>query len=505
MSDSLYLVFARTADRQPDAPAVELPQTSVSYGRLRRAAEAVAEQIRDAAGPVDRVGLFAGRSLVAYAGYLAALRLGATVVPLNPDYPAARNHRTCELADVDLVVADAAMWHRSGQKWAGDRPVLPLTDDAVLSAVPSWRLAPHEARQDQPAYLVFTSGTTGRPKGIPIRHRNVLPLLARNIARYEVGPGCRMSHVFDLTFDGSVLDLFVSWGAGATLVVPGRSELFSPVDYLTDREITHWFSVPSVISVSAGLGQLPTGRATALRYSTFGGEQLTYAQAAAWHAVAPESFIDNIYGPSELTVACTGFRLPREPRHWPRTSNDTVPIGRVHDGLEHLVSEDTGELCVRGPQRFDGYLDPRDNPGRFLGRLDADRPGPDLYFRTGDRVRLEDGQLVHQGRLDDQVKIRGFRVELGEVEAALRQLPQVSQAIVLPVTRDGLAELVACYTGQFLPPRDLLRALRTTLPIHLVPRRTLHLESLPLNANGKTDRAALQKLAEEVVPDAALP
>ncbi|WP_406161745.1 AMP-binding protein [Streptomyces canus] len=492
MTRSLYEVFAATAERLPDAPAVEFPDSgtagAVTYRELRRVAEAVAERIAAEHGTARRVGLLAARSLVAYTGYLAALRLGAAVVPLGPDYPAARNQAICEAAGVDVVVAEAASVARGGTEWAGSRPVLPL-DDEVRAATPGGWLTPHEADPDRPAYLLFTSGTTGRPKGIPIRHRQVLPFLAHNIARFGVGPGCRLSHTFELTFDLSVYDLFVTWGGGATLVVPSRAELFAPVDYLTRRELTHWFSVPSAVSVSAGFGQLTAGRPSALRHSVFCGEQLTLDQARAWHAVAPAATVDNLYGPTELTVACAEFRLPEDPARWPVTSNGTVPIGRVYEGLKHRVIEETGELWVRGPQRFDGYLDPRDDEGRFTA---------DGYFRTGDRVRVEDGQLVHRGRLDDQVKIRGYRVEPSEVEAALRGLDSVTEAVVLGIAQNGVTDLVACYTGRETGRMALIRALRGTLPIHLVPRRFEHLNSLPRNANGKVDRGAVRRFVSEV-------
>ncbi|MGW1895278.1 AMP-binding protein [Streptomyces sp. NPDC002004] len=504
MTGTLYQVFAGTADRQPDAPAVELPDRTLTYRRLERTAEAVAELIRDAHPSAARVGLFATRSTVAFAGYLAALRLGAAVVPLNPDHPASRSRRMCQQADVDLVVADATVWDRRGREWTDGLPVLSLTDDDVLAASPRGRLPAHRADPERPAYVLFTSGTTGRPKGIPIKHRHVLPFVRHSIARHAVAPGCRMSHTFDLTFDPSVHDLFVTWGGGAVLVVPNRTEMFSPIDYVAGRRLTHWFSVPSAVSVSAQLGRLSSGRPTTLRHSYFGGEQLTYDQVRAWLDVVPDSTVDNGYGPSEVSVGCAVFRLPRDARAWPRTANGTVPIGRIYDGLEHLIVKETGELCIRGPQRFDGYLDAQDDAGRFLGHPDTGRPGPEHYFRTGDRVGLEDGQLVHLGRLDDQLKIRGFRVEPGEVEAALRLLPEVNDAVVVAAHRDGVAELVACYTGQPVPRRDLVRALRASLPIHLVPRRFLHLKAMPLNANGKTDRRALRALAAETA-DAASP
>jgi amino acid adenylation domain-containing protein len=484
MSGSLYQVFAATAERHPDAPAVELPDGAVSYRELRAAAEALAERIQAAHGPVARAGLLAARTLTAFAGYLAALRLGAAVVPLGPDYPALRNRSICEAADVTLVLADAAVWERSKPEAAGGRPVLALSEAEVRAAVPAGRLAPDRSGPDDLAYLLFTSGTTGRPKGIPIRHRQVLPFLAHNTERFEVGPGCRMSHNFDLTFDLSVFDLFVTWSGGATLVVPSRAELFSLADYVGGRALTHWFSVPSAVSVAASFGQLDGLRGPALRHSVFCGEQLTLDQARAWQAALPGATVDNLYGPTELALACAEFRLPAEPEQWPVTSNGTVPVGRVYGHLEHLVAEETGELLVRGEQRFDGYLDPADDQGRFT----------DGYFRTGDRVRDEGGVLVHLGRLDDQVKIRGFRVEPSEVEAALRRLPEVDEAVVLAVVTGGVTDLVACYTGRPTGRLALIGALRGTLPGHLVPHRFEHLEALPLNANGKVDRNALRAL-----------
>ncbi|MGW1876266.1 AMP-binding protein [Streptomyces sp. NPDC001975] len=498
---TLYDVFAASARRHPELPAVELSASSISYAELERAAEALAETVTAAHGRVRSVALLAARSGVAYAGYLAALRLGAQVVPLNLKYPPRRNTGICELADVDVIIADA-----SGQQWlehcpsgtAPARPVLPLTDEELLAAVPAGSLQPPSAGPDDIAYVLFTSGSTGRPKGVPIRHRNVLAFLAHTVPRYEVGPGCRMSHTFDLTFDLSVYDLFVTWGGGATLVVPEAAELLSPVDYAVNRGLTHWFSVPSAVSAAAGLGGLSAGRVPGLRYSVFCGEQFTYAQAEAWRGSASESVLENIYGPTELTLACAEFRLPEERRDWPETVNDTVPIGTVYPGLEHVVTED-GELCVRGPQRFDGYLDPRDNTNRFLGLDDrAGTPSEADYYRTGDRVRREDdGTLVHLGRLDNQVKIRGYRVELGEFETLLRRHPGVREAVVVPVQHRDATELMACYTGEPAREADLRRALAAGLPVHLVPHVFLHVESMPLNPNGKIDRAIVAKLVAE--------
>jgi amino acid adenylation domain-containing protein len=434
---TLYEWFAESAGRHPDLTAVEVGDDTLTYRELHRCALALADRMVRAHGRApERVALLAAHSLAGFAGYLAALRLGATVTPLNPSHPERRNRVVCELAEVDLVLADESGRAQVGGALADvAATTLRLTDRDVRDAPEAGALPVYAVGPDAIAYILFTSGSTGRPKGVPIRHRNLSPYVAHNIDRYGIGPGCRVSHAFDLTFDPSVFDLFVTWGGGATLVSPRPGELLTPVDYLAGRGITHWFSVPSVVSVGADLGTLPTGLVHTLRYSIFIGEQLTYRQASAWRAVAPGAVIDNVYGPTELTVACTEYRLPRSPERWPVTSNDTVPIGPLYDFLESVVLDqsgrpaDEGELCVRGPQRFDGYLDEEDDRGRFVIRrgdtFDAyDGTGALTahdYYRTGDRVRVESGHLVHLGRLDDQVKIRGYRVELGEIEAAMRR------------------------------------------------------------------------------------
>ncbi|MFC5057159.1 amino acid adenylation domain-containing protein [Saccharothrix xinjiangensis] len=508
---TLYEWFEGSVRRFPDRPALEVRGEAVTYGQLHREVVSLADRLlREHGAPPKRLALLAARSRVAFTGYLAALRLGATVTPLNPAYPADRNRMVCELAGVDLVVVDeSGAAQRDAELDALVPTVVQLTEaDITDTGVDEADLPPYAVSPDDVAYVLFTSGSTGRPKGVPVRHRNLSPYVAHNIERYRVEPGCRMSHTFDLTFDPSVFDLFVTWGGGATLVAPQRNELLTPVDYLVNHGITHWFSVPSVVSVSAELGNLPTGLVSGLRHSVFIGEQLTSRQAAAWHAVAPDAVIENVYGPTELTVACTEHRLPRDRAEWPETSNDTVPIGPVYDFLDWVVLDEDGrpaqegELCVRGAQRFDGYLDPGDNAGRFLAfdgeraePYDGDGPlTPGHYYRTGDRVRLERGEWVHLGRLDNQVKVRGYRIELGEVEAAMRKHPDVSQAVVIAHRRGDDTELVGFHTGSPVEPTAFLLWLRKKIPVHMVPRRYVHLDALPLNANGKADRGRLREL-----------
>jgi amino acid adenylation domain-containing protein len=502
---TLYEWFARAADRFAEHTALEVGGRQLTYRELRDRAEALAARLIAAAGGTAprRVGLLASRSVTAYAGYLAIARTGAAVVPLNPEFPAARTAAMAATAGLELTVTDDPQ--------ADPRLEIPLlvapsdepaADPGSFAAPP-----PCPATPDDIAYIVLTSGSTGVPKGVPILHRNVSAYLAHVVPRYEAGPGSRLSQTFDLTFDGSVHDLFVAWASGGTLVVPKRSQLLSPVKFINAQRLTHWFSVPSLVSFAARLGTLAPGSMPTLRWSVFGGEPLSLEAARAWQAAAPASGLEILYGPSEITVSCTECRLPRRPEDWPTPSNGTVPIGTCYPSMESLLLDEDGapvtdgELCVRGPQRFAGYLDPADNIGRFLS-LDengavhsytGDSPLTDRHwYRTGDRVALREGQLVHMGRIDQQVKVRGYRIELGEIEALLREQDGVRDAVVLAVDgSDGAKELEAAVTGTGRDTASLYSALSAHLPPYMVPRRIAILDQLPLNANGKIDRRAL--------------
>ncbi|MEV7986060.1 amino acid adenylation domain-containing protein [Micromonospora sp. NPDC085948] len=498
--NTLYDWFAESAARHRDRIALDLGANQLRYGDLDDLAGRVAAAVVHRLGqPPRRLGLLAARSAGAYAGYLAAYRLGATVVPLSPAYPPARTAAIATAAELDLVLADAG-----GSGGAVPVPVLPV-DDRALAALPpgDGRPADH-GDAARPAYIMFTSGSTGTPKGVPVTQANVLAFLRAVTGRAELTSDARVSQMFDLTFDPSIFDLFATWGAGATVVVPQPADLMAAVRFVRQREITHWSSVPSAVAIARRLRQLGPDRMPTLRWSMFCGEPLSVDAAAAWQTAAPNSVIENMYGPTELTVTCTGYRLPASPADWPVTTNGTVPIGEPYPAVDWLLLDEDlrptaeGELCVRGPQRFPGYLDPADDSDRFVTgaagryRLRHGTPSGSDWYRTGDRVRHENGRLIHLGRLDHQVKVSGYRVELGEIEAVARRHPEVAEAVALalPVPAGGV-DLHLAYEGPVADEEKLLALLRSTLAPFMVPRRVTRFEALPLTANGKTDRILL--------------
>jgi amino acid adenylation domain-containing protein len=472
--------------------------------------------------PLERIGVLAERSVPAYVGALASLLAGAAFVPLNPRFPVARIRAVLELADLDALILDGTATSQVLPALI-DSPACPsvvlaaeadpqhlpprsvCVRSADLDRTPPLAALP-QVGPDDDAYLMFTSGSTGAPKGVPITHSNITSFLASAQSRYGIDPDDRLTQTFDPTFDLYLFDLFMAWSHGASLRVLDPLEAVAPAPALAAHRVTVWFSVPSAGSLIRRRGSLLPDSLPGLRLSLFCGEALPGGLARAWQEAAPRSVLENLYGPTELTVACTAYRW--DPEESPqRCVNGVVPIGRAFDGLTALVVDGalrpvspghSGELCVAGPQQFEGYWRaPEADAGRFFEAEDGAGVAR-RFYRTGDRVReLPEGDLAYIGRLDQQVKVLGHRVELGDVEAALRAQEGVWEAVVMLAPPGDLKvadALEAFVTGQGVDGRRLRGRLRERIPAHMVPRSVTVVESMPLNANGKVDRRALSQL-----------
>ncbi|MFD7659627.1 AMP-binding protein [Actinosynnema sp. NPDC059797] len=491
----LHARFLRGLRLAPGNTALHLEDgRTVTYEELHELALSWAGALLAGAdAPPRAIGVLADKTLESYAGLLAVLYTGAIAVPLHPDFPAQRTRHMLEASKVSAVVADAPGLAALG-KLGVDLPVLapsaaPVTGRPLDEPV---AVSPKDL-----AYILFTSGSTGRPKGVPITHANADHYFSILEQRYDFTPEDRFSQSFDLNFDCAMFDLFCAWGAGAqTHPVPGAAYRDLP-GFLADRALTVWFSTPSAITLVRRMGGLSPNSMPGLRWSFFAGEALRAADAEDWLAAAPASTLENIYGPTELTVTITGHRWTSDTPAL--CLNGLVPIGEVHEGHDHLLltedggeSDTEGELCITGPQMTSGYLDSSDDEGRFL--LHDER----RWYRTGDRVRRHpDGTLVYLGRLDSQVQLAGWRVELAEVEHALRACEGVLDAVAVTRPTDTGLELVVYYTGTPTPARLLSKELRDVLPKGMLPREYRHVEEFPLNSNRKVDRGALARLAAE--------
>lgn len=484
-----------------------------------------------AAAPVSAPALgavFAGHTLTSYLGVVGTLLSGAGYVPLNPRFPDARNATMLRASGARSLVIGSEHLGRLDALLAGlTAPVTVVVPDLVDTEALASRLAPHvivgaaaldaaSPALERPAvdpgsigYLMFTSGSTGTPRGVGVTHQNALHHLAAMWERYGVTVEDRLSQTFDLTFDLSVFDMFVAWGRGAALYSVPATDMLAPAKFIQRTGLTIWFSVPSAAIVMKNLRLLASGAFPTLRYSLFCGERLPQSIAEAWQAAAPASIVENLYGPTEATIACTLYRW--EPQRSPaQCVEGVVPIGRPYPGMtaaivdEHLApvpAGTKGELAVRGPQVTAGYWNDPDKTAERFVAMPWDAGPENRWYRTGDVAFVgPEGELAFCGRADDQVKIRGFRVDLAEIEHGLRQAAGTEAVAVIPDPKDGdtVTGVLGFVAGrEGTPPAAILLEVKKLLPDYMVPRALVMVSELPLNANGKVDKRQLRRLAEE--------
>ena len=500
----LEQLVARRAAEQAQAPAVWSEDRVLSFGGLDALANGVGRTLL-AMGVKrgDRVGLFCARHERMVAGVLGILKAGATYVPLDPAFPAERLAFMAEDARLAVMVCD----HRTESAWAfGHLPMLRL-DDVLEDAQP----LPVVGTADDLAYVMYTSGSTGQPKGVEIPHRTVVNFVS-SLSRYPgLSPSDRMAAVATLSFDISVMDLFLTLACGASVVVVPREEAVDGQALrrrLASSGATAMQAAPSVwrLLVDAGWPGEPGFRAFV------GGEALPPDLAEA--LLARCAGLWNLYGPTETTVYSTLWPVT-EPRLGIRVGKPiaNTQIHVLDSRLRRLPLGVVGEICIGGDGVARGY---RERPALTAERFVPDpfRPGHRLY-RTGDLGRWHaDGQLECLGRIDHQIKLRGYRIELGEIEAALLAQPGIAQAVaVLREDRPGDARLVAYLVADGtaeVDTRGLRDALRRRLPEYMLPSHVVVIEALPLLPNGKLDRRALPapsnppRAAETPSPLAAL-
>lgn len=482
----------------PDRTALIIDSESWSYSELLAAAAQVAGQFETAASddqPITAV--MAQRHISSYVGILAARLSGHAYVPLNTNHPCERNATILRNSGAHRVICGALAKEKlrnvlamAGEGYA-DLPTIDIGDQQsdyglAASAENPTIIDQRITTEDDLAYILFTSGSTGNPKGVPIQNSQLEAYLVAAGALVGPRPDDRFSQTFDLTFDLSVHDLFICWENGATLVVPSEKQLRMPSAYIIEQEISCWFSVPSLAYQMRLQEDLTPGAFPGLRHSIFCGEALPTLVAKEWARAAPNSVVENWYGPTEATIACSRFRTDDQ-----AIIDDTVPIGVAFDGMELIIQDE--ELLLAGKQLASGYLnDPEKTAASFITMPDGK-----AAYRTGDRAELgEDGNVRFLGRVDNQVKVRGYRIELGEIEAALRKASNGLNSVALawPGGSEIATTIVAALETEVADTTSIKTALKAQLPDYMVPSMIFCLPEFPKNASGKMDRRALGEM-----------
>ncbi|HEY2125288.1 MAG TPA: D-alanine--poly(phosphoribitol) ligase subunit DltA [Chthoniobacterales bacterium] len=478
--------WARVA---PQAVAHVSGQRQLTYGELRERSDALAahlaQRLKNDFSPIAVLGHREPEMLIAFLG---VVKSGRPYLPLDPLLPRRRLHRILNTARVQLVLTPAET-----AAFSGSRAELPLK----------------ALRNDDPFYILFTSGSTGEPKGVIITAGCLHHFLTWMLMEQQfIESGEIFLNQAPFSFDLSVMDLYCSLATGGTLFSIGRDLVANPKQLylaLSNSGLTTWVSTPSFAQLCLAERKFGQDMLPRLRRFLFCGETLARETAERLRQRFPTAQIWNTYGPTEATVACTSVQITDAILE----NYSALPVGRPMPGTAIFVTGEgdharpvplgtPGEIIIAGPNVSPGYLARPDLTARAFSEDNGQRA-----YCTGDRGRFSDGLLFFEGRMDHQIKFNGYRIELGDIEGNLRAISGIHDAIVLPVTKQGrttsLAAFVVSDNGAECESAskrvdDLRQALGERLPAYMIPRRFIFLEAFPMTPNGKADRSRLTAL-----------
>ncbi|MGB3802276.1 MAG: amino acid adenylation domain-containing protein [Lewinella sp.] len=511
-----YLLFHpidRHAADTPDRTAFRCGKRGISYAEMAERTNRLAHLLlAQGVQRGDRIGIYLPRSLDAAVAVHGILKAGAAYVPLDPEAPVARTRALIEDCDIKVVFVSPALRRNFAAMFAAPSPVTCVmggeaegTKSVGWNTLDDYPATPPDIRilGDDLAYVMYTSGSTGEPKGIMHTHASGLAYARLSRDLYGVTPDDVIGNHCALHYDISTFGYFTGPLAGATTVIVADAHTKFPTSLLQlveQERITIWYSVPLALLQMLRSPTLAERDLSALRWVLFGGEVFAPRHLRTLMEHAPNARASNVYGPAEVNQ-CTYFHLDEAP-----DNDDPLPLGHVWNDTETLILDaddeevtegQIGELLVRSATRMKGYWNRPDLTVRgfyYRERIPGNR---ETFYRTGDLVyRDAEGLLQFMGRKDRQVKIRGHRVELEEVEAVLAAQPGVGEAAVyVRETGDNekiIEAMVVPETNSGGDPRRWIDAMADQLPPHTLPARIELVDALPRNDAGKIDRLAIR-------------
>ncbi len=507
---NLGLAFYQTANRFASHVALCYPTgQTVTYDQLNKQSNRLARLlIGKGVNRGDVVCIFNNKSFDAIACILACLKIGAVYTNLDVSSPEERLQKmlgTCQpvlliLDNSDIVVdlpqgSETPLLELSSGEF---ERLLAAEDDSDLDATASITGA-------DPAYIMFTSGSTGFPKGAVMSHGNVLNLIRWAQTTFAITPDDRLTNVNPIYFDNSVFDLYSSLFSGASLC-PVTTDITQDaaklVDIINRLECTLWFSVPSLLVYLLTMRALQKDDFPAMKRIGFGGEGFPKAKLKELYSLfGGRAQLVNVYGPTECTCICSSYPITEADVE---DQSQLAPLGHLAPNFGHYIdpleesNPQFGELLLSGPSVGLGYYNDQERTQRAFVQHPADNRCRNIMYRTGDLVRLAgDGRLHFCGRMDNQIKHMGYRIELEEVEAAFNSLDYVDEVgVVYKQLQEGLGQIIAFVNCEAeVPQQQLSGDVKAILPPYMVPKRINVIGALPKNANGKIDRVKLKELA----------
>jgi amino acid adenylation domain-containing protein len=520
------------AQERPDAIAVVMGGQSLTYGELESSTNRLARLLKEfGCQRQDRIAFAIPKSPAAIVAILAILKADCVHIPLDTASPAPRVAKILRAGDPHMVLGASASANLLRELFAHEglspKLVVGWMDEvgphslefntafsiADVAACSSEGLN-YENQPDDPAHILFTSGSTGEPKGVVITHANVLHFIDWAVRYFGMNASDRVSGHPPLHFDLSTFDIFGAFASGAALyLVPAKLSLLPNMlaDFIRESELTQWFSVPSALNYMAKFDVVKANDFPSLKRLLWCGEVFPVPALRYWMERLPHVQFTNLYGPTETTIASSYYTVTASLDD----SVQSIPIGTACEGesltvldesIQPVAEGEVGDLFIGGAGLSPGYW--RNSAATQAAFITG--PGGSRLYRTGDLAKVgSDGLVYFVGRADTQIKSRGYRIELGEIEGALAAIPELKQSAVVALATEGFeTNLICCaYVSQEdIPfgPVDLRRRLSAVLPTYMLPSHWLKLALLPENANGKIDRPTLRKVFSEQISQQTL-
>lgn len=503
--------------------AVTLNDESITYAELEAKSNRLAGQlIEDGFTPGDRVGLFMDKTPKTVVAMLGISKAGGVYVPLDYKSPSERVIKIIKSSDPSLIFVDHhsihhfqdlihvkcdisfipwVWWSDNKMQYADDSP-----PKFSYSDIEKYSNIPHQVVRDPDtaAHILFTSGSTGEPKGVVITHNNIRAFISWAVSFFDMKDGERTSCHSPLHFDLSTFDIYGAFAAGCHLFLVPPEISLNPkklTDFILNNKLDQWFSVPSALSYLSKFKAIPKGGFPNLKRLIWCGEVFPLPALTYWMENLPKVQFTNLYGPTEATIASSYFTVPEIP-----DEHTKIPIGTPCEGEKLLVlNEDmqpvedgeVGDLYISGEGLSPGYWrDEAKTESVFIWYTNSDGEKERIY-KTGDLASVIDGFVYFHGRSDYQIKSRGYRIELGEIEVALSQNEMLQEYAVVPIKKNGFeGTAIGCaYVGKGIRNGELApvlkEKLRGKIPTYMMPHYWQEYDLLPRNGNGKIDRKKL--------------
>ncbi|MBC2607980.1 amino acid adenylation domain-containing protein [Pelagicoccus albus] len=519
----LHQSIERNALERPDSIAFRCRGDLLTYAQLYTAACQLANTLLEQGlSPLDRVGIHMNKSLELPVAIYGILLAGGVYVPIDASAPLNRIEFIIQDCGIHFLVTNKEKRRTIASLEQNQK--LPLRtvigiqrDDTIHRTYVDWCSiydsvsAPPEnkAKEDDLAYIMYTSGSTGLPKGLMHTHRSGLAYARHSADLYQVVPEDILGNHAPIHFDISTFELLTGPFVGATTVLIPEEELMFPASLarLIERErLTFWYSVPLALTQLVLRGEWEGLDLSSLRWVLFGGEPFPPKYLSMLMDRLPGARFCNVYGPAEVNQ-CSYYHVPDKES----LSDEPVPIGHIWDAAHHLLLDDenhliekegTGELLISASTMMQGYWGRSDLNEKAFFHEEPVSGFKRRYYRTGDLMQRDQNGILHfLGRKDRQIKLRGYRIELDEIEAAFTQQLQVEEAAAIVVEDpQGEKTIVAYYKpsiGSSIDSKELLSTARKNLPSYAVPSRILSLDTFPRTGSGKIDRIKLAELDNE--------